>query len=736
MVNFRADSYYKNLVLANAERYFKQGRETVEAAFDYIKDDGSYTDANFAANGVWYINLAKYTPYVASIFSGTSGDEGFYTVLNNRAGESTEAVELAAERITLGCAYFAWQYCDHEGDQAKDWEDVKEYKDLSKVDKDMLNYDMNLDDFDNNEVRTTKVRGSHSYDDSEVYTQELLKKDIRTVVAGLARSSGGKWNKDWSWKLPLFGTYFNDYEESFSNVGIAKVSDYKIKLFLSKAVTELDLKFSLSGNWIVDVELYDSLKVTTAAGLVSTKYATPGGGLDGYKSYGPYKLTKFEDGKSFLISKNDKWYGYTDGKHEGQFQMDDLYTRIITDHNTALQEFLKGNLDDFDLNRTDMKTYGNSSRLTQTYESYTQKISFNSDRAKLLSRQKTTGNKTILANYNFRKGLSLALDRNNFASQATAGSKAFTGLLNDLYLTDVEGGEMYRNTPQGKSVYDMVYGELGGNPYEEGYTPTALDAKSNGFNLNMATKFVADGIAEEIASDKEGHLKDGDFIDLEFRVYDNESEATIDMLNFIEAAFKDVVAAANAKLGTNITIGIEAIKDENYYSTARNGNSDLIFSTWGGAAINPVGLMQVYCDSTFTDCCEYGFKGHQNDVTIEIDSDGDGVKESKSFNTWWTEINSLTENDEKGSEAYIKKHNKILNVLAGLEAGILNRFEAVPLVARATSNINSFKIENGSPTYINLIGYGGIRHMTFNYDDAEWAKFVEEHTNLSDLYKS
>ena len=126
------------------------------------------------------------------------------------------------------------------------------------------------------------------------------------------------------------------------------------------------LKFSLASNWLVKVDLYDSLIVETSAGLVSTKYATPDEGVKGYMSYGPYKLTKMEAGKSFLIEKNDKWYGYTDGKHDKQYQMDAVYTRIITDHNTALQEFEAGRLDDFGLNRNDMKKYGNSSRLTKS----------------------------------------------------------------------------------------------------------------------------------------------------------------------------------------------------------------------------------------------------------------------------------------------------------------------------------------------------------------------------------
>ena len=62
-------------------------------------------------------------------------------------------------------------------------------------------------------------------------------------------------------------------------------------------------------------------------------------------------------------------------------------------------------------------------------------------------------------------------------------------------------------------------------------------------------------------------------------------------------------------------------------------------------------------------------------------------------------------------QAWLTVHTEKLNVLAGLEAGILNRFEAIPLVARGTSSLLGFKVENATKTYVSLIGYGGIRFM-------------------------
>lgn len=735
-VNFRADSYYaSSLVIAGAEKYFKSGRSTIEPLIDYIDlDTGEFKDPTVCEDGRYYLNIAHPSAYPATIFSGTSGDESLYTVLNNRSTKASNAVELAAQRITDACRYYAWKYAKRSADHKSDWDEIDEggYSKLTNVKEEMLDINIDIEEFSEKEVLVRGVVDDSSESAAVQYSESALKADLKTIVATFNNI-----RDDWAWKYPLFGSKYNEVDDNFNfenNVGVSKKDDYTLVLYLKKQITALDLEFSLTSNWIVDVELYDKLTKRSETGYLTTTYASPAGGIKGYNSYGPYKLTKFESGKLFKMEKNENWYGYSDGKHVGQFQCDEINTKIITDHNVAIQEFEKGRIDDIELNRTDMKKYGNSSRKTSTYESYTQKLSFNSDRAKLLSRQTSmnAGNKTILSNIDFRKGLSLAMDRNGFASQATAGSKAFTGLLNDLYLTDVEHGEMYRSTPQGKSVYQAVYGELGGDPYADGYTPSALAESSNGYNMAMAKYYVAKALDEESKDTKTGHINKNDKISIEFRVYDTESESTIEALAFIRKQFSDVIAEANKVLNTNYSIEVVAQKDEDYYNSAKSGNYDLIFSIWGGAATNPIGLFQVYCDTTFESCCEYGFKGKQKNVTIDIDANGNGTidtAETKSFNDWWAEISNMAETDEYGSAAWTTKHNYILNVLAGLEAGILNRFEAIPLVARASSSLNSFKIENGSKTYINLMGYGGIRYMTFNFDDAGWASFLKEHKN-------
>jgi len=754
-VNFRADSYYNgNLVLANAENYYKQGRQTIEPAYTYI--DGT-TGKVPDDTGYWYINLGKYTPYVASVFSGTDTDTTFYTVLNNRSTKGSDALELAAQRITAGVAYYLWKFVDHTGkDGASDWANVTKPSDVkSTMFKNQP--DIELAEFNDKEVYTVKNLGNSTWGEASgnmvAYSRDALKADLLTVVSGLGR--GGNTSKSFAWEYPLFTKITHEVTTpiTMADVGIKATSDYSFRLYLGKSITSLNLKFALSGNWLVNVPLYDKLTKTLPTGSKATTYAT--NDVANYMSYGPYKLTHFEAGKKIVIERNDKWYGYSDGNHAGQFKMTGINTTIIKDHATAMSEFEKGNLDDIDLTVSDMKNYGGSGRRSTTYESYTQKISFNSDRAKLLSRQSGTDNKTVLANTDFREGLSLALDRNDFAAKATSGSKGFTGLLNDLYLANVATGESYRSTAQGKSVYNAVYGKLGGTTIEEN---KALAESSTGYNKTLAARYVAKGLETELASGDSGHLASGNTIAIEFRVYDDSSEVTRGMYNFINTAWTSIlddakkIMVADGKLTNTdaLSLKITMVKDEDYYTTASNGGYDMIFSTWGGAAIDPYGLMQVYCEKTFASTCEFGFKGKQDTINLDIDVNGDGKidadTETKSFDAWFkymtTDLNEGQYGDELTTTdpnyaAWLAMHTKKLNVLAGLEAGILNRFEAIPLVARGTSSLLGFKVENATKTYVSLIGYGGIRFMSFNYNDAEWAKFVSENgNNLSALYKA
>ncbi len=740
MSNFRADSFYaSSLVLANAESYFKQGKITVEPLYEYLVNslDGTPTDSNVLIDNVYLLNLGKATPFYANVFP-MGGAGSLYSCLAGRPRSSTPEAELAAKRIVDATQNYLFNYVDHSNNS--NWTSITQATQITDDDK--LDYNIDIHEFDNNTiyVRKTMNGAADGGDTSEVYSSSKLKSDLATFAA--AMGTGSVFKSSWAYALPLFGHMENTNTVDFESVGIKAVDDYKIRLYLSQKMTAFDLQFSLTSNWLVKTDLYDKLtKPIPGSDMYATSYATDN--VDNYMSYGPYRLETFQKGKAITMVKNEKWYGYRQKENEGKYQCDRIVAQYVPNHASQRQLFLAGQLDSLDLQKSDTKDYGSSSRTKYIPESYTQKISLNSDRAKLRSRQDQTSeddNKTILNNLKFRTALSLAIDRKEFANNVTAGSQAFTGLLNGQYMIDSKIGTTYRSTKQGQSVYDKVYANLGGdkggemlNPNEvaKGYT----DNRS-GYNKNYAIELIRQAIEEEQV--KEDGIKEGQKITLEFLVSQTpeESEVVRDSISYLTTAFN----AVTKPNGHEVTISYK--KDEDYYNTATAGNYDMIYSIWGGAINNPYGLMQVYIDANFSKNCEYGFKGHQNEINLEIEF-SDGSKVTKTFFSWFDDIiKNLIEPtiDSNSTQSQIDEYNKIhtkrMDVLAGLEAGVLSRFEAIPLVSRSNAQMNSFKVEDGAPAFVTFVGYGGIKETKFNFTDSEWADFLKRHNNnLTEEYK-
>ncbi len=361
--NYRADGYFgSNLVLCNAENYFKQGRQTVESFYKYKNDQGEVPDDS----GFHFLNLGKYTDYLSTV--GGDADTTFYTILDQLGDDYN--VKLQAQRIIMGYSYYMMWYKDHREDTS--WDTVYRPIDPNdptsekvgrpdRVSSNLIkeqNVDIELDIFNDgfinylgqkDYIKTIKNTEDGWVDSNiETYSRTALENDLRAVVKAFGRGRGES-SKSWAWKMPLF-TYvytYTGHKIDFSEVGIKALGDYKIRLYLSRSITALNLKFALTGNWLVNVALYDKLAQQLPGGKSwATTYAS--NKAENYMSYGPYKLKSFISGDKISIERNENWYGYKDGKHAGQFQMDKIETKIIQKHETAMSEFLAGRLDDID----------------------------------------------------------------------------------------------------------------------------------------------------------------------------------------------------------------------------------------------------------------------------------------------------------------------------------------------------------------------------------------------------
>jgi len=523
------------------------------------------------------------------------------------------------------------------------------------------------------------------YSEKDYYDlTDEAKKDLLTIAAAFGDSNQEAYKE--------FCFTFDGLSPAvdWSKVGLIKTGDYEITLVLSKPITDFYLKYNLSSNWLVHEKTYEANKKQTGD-IIKTSYGTA---VENTISYGPYKLTEYQTDKQITMAKNENWYGYSDGKHEGQFQTTNINCQIVPTQATALQLFLQGKLDTVSLVAADMDAYRTSDYILYTPQSYTTKFTFNTDKAALKNREVAGVNKTILSYKDFRKAISLAVNRAEFAAQCTATHSAGFGLFNYNYVYKPETGDLYRNSKQAQDVLCKLYGV----DSEEDIT---------GYDKEQAAKLFTDAYNAALAA---GDIKAADKVELEFLVF-NSDETYVKIINFVQEAIN--VATVGTPLEGKIIL--KMTPDEDYYDHAQQGLFEMIMSTWGGSSMDPYGIVECYCDEETM--FEYGFKPKSEELTIEVN----GQAITKTFYDWYQ---ALVNGEYAAADADTR-----LVVLAGIELGILETYNCTPMYYRTATSLESQKVNQGAEEYVQIVAFGGVRHLTYNYTDAEWEEYCKSQNN-------
>lgn len=512
-------------------------------------------------------------------------------------------------------------------------------------------------------------------------------------------------------------------ETSWDEVGLKKVDDYTIDIILEKRVEEASfyMPYNLSSTWLVYKPLYEeSKKFYDADGAevadeaqaesIVTDFGTT---IEKTMGYGPYKLTYFELDKQFTLERNEAWYGYHDGRHLGQYQTDRIVYTVIAEHNTRLLAFLKGDLDIVSLQAEDMEKYASSQYINYEPQSYTTKITFNTNYEKLL--EHGTNSQVVVVD-EFRQAFAFALDREHFATAYTASHSAGYGLLNYLYTYNPFTGAIYRDSESAKEALVNTFAV----EYGEGKDYATLDeayAAMTGYDMAKAQALMA------VAYDKavEAGIYDGTSeVKVDFRVY-NADEIYVKMFTYLDGQIQEAVKGSGfeGKLSLSMTV------DADYYETMYSGGADMIFSTWGGAAMAPFGMLgQVYTDAAdgSGNQMEVGFDTEKIELTFTID--GEEVSESLRNWTVWANNGANETIDAKVGKFGDLSYETRCDFYAKMEEAYLHYYVTTPLYYRNAAFLDSQKVSNPVDTYLQLVGFGGIGFMTYNYDDTAWAEYV------------
>lgn len=506
----------------------------------------------------------------------------------------------------------------------------------------------------------------------------------------------------------------------FAEVGIVALSDTEFVYVSEKAIQGFDLKYALTGTWLVNEELYKKCE-SVKDGVYQNSYGTS---AETTISYGAYKLVSFQNDKQYVLERNDNFYDIT----PTTYQATKIQYDLVAEAATRLEMFLNGKLDSYALQSDDMKDYQSSDYTYYTSEPSTFFIALNPDMDALTTNQKNAGehiNKTILTIKEFRQALSYALDRKAFALAVSPTNNAAFSLYSDLIISNPDEGIAYRTLDEAKKVLVSFWGlsdEIG-----EGKMYADMDeaiASVTGYNLAMAKEYFDKAYDKAIA---EGLMTAEDTVEILIGTPNGTSNFYVKGNEFLVNCYTDAVKGT--KLEGKLRFTLDNTLGNSFGDKLRENSVDMLFGVgWSGSALDPYNLMEAYTkDSYRYNRC---WDTTKESMTVTLN----GVAYTASVWDWNKAIMgdtvSIVATDGKAVNyscgSTDGKPEERVVILAALEGAVLETFEMIPMIDSSSAGLKGMQFEYCTEDYIYGVGRGGVKYNTFNYSDDEWEKFVTE----------
>ena len=530
-------------------------------------------------------------------------------------------------------------------------------------------------------------------------------------------------------ELHFFKMEYEYPKMDFSEVGyFVGDNEYELVMVIDGTLNPLDAEGNLTyeagyyfSNWpLVKKDLWERCEDQSKTPYANSYCTTQ----EKSASWGPYKLTNYQDQKTYTVSRNDKWFGYGLPQYANQYQTDAIVTEKIEEWDTAWLAFQKGNLDGIGMNVKIAADYRTSKRAYFTPETWTFDLNIQSN-----ATSRTDKRNNLLLNYaDFRKAISLSLDRDDYCAKNNPSSQAALGLLNSMYYYDVENGKVYRESIQAKEAILNAYGatknadgswKVGENTYTD--IEEALDA-TTGYNLTLARQLVENAIAQAKADDK---YSDGEEIILTYGI-ETQSADTDRVKNWFQAAFDNMTKGTSIE--GKIKIEYFMFSSATWSDQFADGEYDLCFGAWGNAPFNPAYLL---CETQISKENRYAVNWDPKTVSVTVKATPDDKHEDGVY-TYNLEQWRLILQGKDDCPVNFKNFpmEDQLAALGAVETAILKAYYSIPVFSRYSASLMGYKVDYISYEYNTFMGYGGIRYMTFNYDDTAWAEFVASNNNI------
>ena len=510
-------------------------------------------------------------------------------------------------------------------------------------------------------------------------------------------------------------------ETKFEDVGIfVGDNEYEIVLVLEKALDLLkedgSLSYKAAYNMaslpLVHKAKFEANKVapSDSNSLWTSKYNSS---VETTASWGPYKLVSFQSGKQYTLERNENWYGYAMEDNAGLYQTDKIVCDTVKEWQSAWSMFQAGQVDGIGIDVSISGDYKNSDRAYFTPSDYVSSMQLQSNKEALKAREEAGINKSILSYQDFRKALSLAIDRDAYAKACTTSYLAGFGLFNTMHYYDVENGGVFRNSDEAKKVLCEIYA-VDYTKYES--LDAAVDAIT-GFNLTEARALLTKAYNEAIAA---GDIKEGDKVVLTFGS-STVSETFMRHVNFISAAW--AVLAEGTPLEGKLEVDT-AEKGSTWANDFRNGTYDVCLGGWTGAAWDPGYFLLAYLSPSYMYSKAWDTSSQQMTFTMKgVGENGADITETMSLIEWYDCLNGNSGAKYDWSSNALEQSQR-LQLIAALEKEVLGMYYTVPVANEFSASLLSYKVDYITYEYNTFMSYGGIKYMKYNFTDAEWAAEV------------
>jgi len=548
--------------------------------------------------------------------------------------------------------------------------------------------------------------------------------------------------------------YAADYD--FANVGILKNDDYSITIVLGKSLVGFNLLYNLTGNWIVYQPYYDACKSQIGeTGAWATTYNTS---VETTMSYGPYKMTQFQTDKSMRFERNEKWYGYTDGKHiyvdpvDGlvypMYQTTAIDTQVVAEAATRKLMFLKGQLMGYGLQTEDFAEYRDSE---YTYVTPSETIFFfifngYMDAIQIREGKKAQADGTFVTDFDqtkydletmtltsFRQAVAVTYDKEALCTAVSPARSGGYGLIGNNYIYDPDTGAKYRDTDQAKQALCDFY-SVDVSKFASlddavdsitGYDEVAAKALyKQAYDEALAAGFITDADGDGVSDQT-----------VEITYASSASSAFITKtLDYLNAKMNEVTAGT--PFAGKIMFKESAPLGNDWSTKLKDGMADTCLAGWSGSALDPFGLTDLYTNPAYQYDAKW-FNASTVDVTMDVNTAGVdapakvetvtmNLKQwSDALNGAAVEVNGKTYNFGSGMADVETR----LNILAKIESTVLGTYDYIPMLQDAGMSLLSQQVFYVIEDYNPILGRGGITYMKYNYDEKAWADYVSSQPN-------